>query len=148
VVQAIENKQFREMPDFAAPMISIAYDRGAKSLVSLCEMTPHARSLIFPPLVAETKWARAANAARKWRRNQLESLKTGAEMAPLGSELLDGKRGALAGVCRWRRCGGRPQPDFCLKTGRKTTLAALQRRAVSGKRRPETDREAKLAAVK
>ena len=36
--QVIENKQFREMTDFAPLMISMAYDPVAKSLVSLGEM--------------------------------------------------------------------------------------------------------------
>jgi hypothetical protein len=38
--QVIENKQFREMPNFAPPMISRTYDPGAKCFVSFGEMNP------------------------------------------------------------------------------------------------------------
>src|SRR6185437_11978438 len=80
--QVIENKQSREMTDFAPLMISMAYDPVAKSLVSLGEMPP-ALSLAFPrrrgPRRNDAKSTSPSGlrgqrkgTSRKWRRNRLK----------------------------------------------------------------------------
>jgi hypothetical protein len=91
--QAFENKQFREMPHFAPPMISMTCEPSAKPFVSLGET----ESCVFAPLVAartppsisrDFVLARRRDGAQlcepddpKWRRKPLKSLKTDAEMA-------------------------------------------------------------------
>jgi hypothetical protein len=53
--QVIENKQSREMTDFAPPMISKTYDPVAKPLVSLGEALLARFRLLFRPVEAQTK---------------------------------------------------------------------------------------------
>jgi hypothetical protein len=69
--QVIENTQFREMGHFVRPMISMAYDRGAKRFVSLGEMRP-VDFVGFPPRRGPNRrdreidagfWGRAADVA-------------------------------------------------------------------------------------
>jgi hypothetical protein len=79
--QALENKQFREMPDFAPAMISKTYGQAAKPLVSLGEMKPLAG---FPPRREAKRKGRKIDHgfalpqpdAPKWRRKPLKWLKT------------------------------------------------------------------------
>jgi hypothetical protein len=85
--QAIENKQLCEIPRFAPPMISMAYGRLAKPLVSLGERIL-SLLLVFPPRrgprrkgakstadSGRTRRTLRGSATRKWRRKPLESLK-------------------------------------------------------------------------
>jgi hypothetical protein len=85
--QVIENKQFREMIDFAAPMMSMTYDPVAKPLVSFGE-TWLSLSPFSSPSRPKTKWRRLTafeapsrrlgargvgrTTTRKWRRKPLE----------------------------------------------------------------------------
>jgi hypothetical protein len=92
--QAIENKQFCEMAHFPSLMISTAYARLTKPLVSLGERNPFAFAGFPPRRGPKRKRAKSTadsglaqrtlrdSATPNWRRKPLESLKADSRMTP------------------------------------------------------------------
>jgi hypothetical protein len=89
--QVVENKQFREMSDFAPPIISRTYDPVAKPSVSFGEMNSSAFAWFFRPSRPERK-DRETNRGFRVRAAEVARL-NGSEMAPQALEMAQNRLG-------------------------------------------------------